>query len=92
MKLVKLMFNYVLKNNNRTVYIGITDDPGQAVRRHRKAGLTFNRMRLIGRAKTEEKARELQGIMLDHYQRHHKGEAPRYNGDDAPGPHSVEAA
>jgi predicted GIY-YIG superfamily endonuclease len=70
---------YVLKKERKIVYAGITDDLKRREQEHRKSGKVFDNMEQIGRAVTEESAREWERQMLDRYRRNHGGKGPKYN-------------
>jgi len=72
-------YRYVLLDNRRIVYIGITDDPKRREQEHRREGKKFTKMKIIGPAVTRETAEKWEEERLRTYRRHHKGRNPKYN-------------
>ena len=72
-------YKYELRDRNRVVYIGITNDPDRREEHHRAEGKRFSRMWLIGRQTTRAAAERWEEERLASYRRSHGGKNPRYN-------------
>lgn len=75
-------FKYELKNGNKVVYVGITNDPEVREKQHQKDGKKFGHMKVIGRATTEDGAKKWESKRLETYRGTHKGKNPKYNKTD----------
>ncbi len=71
-------YKYELRDGNRVVYIGITNDPDRR-EEHRAEGKRFSRMWLIGNRTTRAAAERWEEERLASYRRSHRGKNPRYN-------------
>jgi predicted GIY-YIG superfamily endonuclease len=71
-------YKYELKQGNKVVYAGITNDPTQRETQHHQEK-TFDKMQIIGRVSTREGAEKWETDRLETYMRNHKGELPKYN-------------
>ena len=71
---------YELKQGNKVVYIGTTNDPKQREQQHRKDGKEFDKLVPISRRMTKEGAKNKEAERLDTY-RENQGKNPRYNKD-----------
>lgn len=72
-------YRYELKEVRKIVYIGITDDPSRREPEHKSEGKHFANMKIVGRAVTEESAKQWEEKKLDQYRRSHRGKNPKYN-------------
>ena len=75
-------YNYNLKKGNKVVYKGITNDPERREEEHRESGKKFDVMELVGRAKTEDSAKQEEARQLEIYRNNHNGKNPKYNKTD----------
>ena len=69
---------YELKQGNKVVYVGISDNPKQREAQHRQ-DKNFDKMKIIGRVSTRKGAEQWETERLDTYRRNHGGELPKYN-------------
>lgn len=72
-------YRYELKDGNKIVYIGITDDPSRREAQHRQEGKRFSHMRVVGLAVTIDTAQKWEKERLETYRKSHSGKNPRYN-------------
>ncbi len=75
-------YKYELRDGNRLVYVGISKNPEQREQQH-LADKDFTRMKIIGRATTEERAGEWEEQRIATYKANHHGERPKYNQNDS---------
>ena len=68
---------YQLKDRNKVVYRGITNDPDRRYKEHQH-DKQFTSMEIIGPRVTEESARKWEQESLETYKRN-QGELPKYN-------------
>lgn len=71
-------YKYELWNGRTLVYIGRTQDPTRRRYEHSRTK-EFTRMKIIGRAVTEETAKKWEWERLATYRRNHHGQNPLYN-------------
>ncbi len=71
-------YKYELRDQNRVVYIGITNDPDRR-EEDRAEGKRFSHMWLIGNRTTQAAAERWEEERLASYRRSHEGKNPRYN-------------
>jgi len=69
---------YELKNGNKVVYVGTTNDPEQREEEHRAAGKKFGHMNVTSRRMTDEGAKKKEAERLETY-RKNQGDNPKYN-------------
>jgi predicted GIY-YIG superfamily endonuclease len=69
---------YILKDGNKVLYVGITNDPKRREAEHRKEK-DFQKMEIIGRAVTREAAEEWESNRIDTYKKNHGGKVPPLN-------------
>ena len=69
---------YELRDGNKIVYIGITNDPDRRIGEH-GGEKDFSTMRVSGPKVSEETARIWEQGRLDTYRQNHGGENPKYN-------------
>ncbi len=70
---------YELKQGNKVVYVGITNDRKRREQQHREEGKEFSRMQVTSRNMTVEGARKKEAARLATYCKHHRGKSPKYN-------------
>ena len=71
---------YELKDGNKVVYVGTTNDPERREKEHRAGGKKFGRMNVTSRKMTEDGAKKKEAERLATYRRN-QGENPKYNKD-----------
>ncbi len=72
-------YNYNLKQGNKIVYKGTTDNLDRRADEHLTSGKKFDKIEKVGRAKTEESARKEEARQLNAYRKNHSGNNPKYN-------------
>lgn len=72
---------YELRDGNRVVYVGITNDPERRAQEH-AADKDFTRMVTVGPKVTRTTAERWEEERIDTYKQNHKGERPKYNQND----------
>lgn len=75
-------YNYNLKQGNKVVYKGTTNDPERRKDEHRDSGKKFDSMEIDGRAKTSKNAQKEEARQLEVYRKNHRGNNPKYNKSD----------
>ena len=75
-------YNYQLKDGNKIVYEGITNNPSRRLNEHLNAGKRFTKMEhnTYPTSRSTAKTREAEG--LAHYRSTHNGNNPKYNKTD----------
>lgn len=76
-------FKYELRDGNRVVYVGITNDPARREAEHRAEGMDFTRMKIVGNKSTRDGAGQWEADRIDTYKSNHNGNRPKYNGNDS---------
>lgn len=71
---------YELKQGNKVVYVGTTNDPEQREQQHREDGKKFGHMNVTSRRMTEDGAKKKEAERLATY-RKNQGGNPKYNKD-----------
>lgn len=71
-------YKYILKDGNKILYVGITDDPQRRESEHQRAK-DFQKMEVVGRAVTRESAEKWETERIDQYRRNHNGQVPPLN-------------
>ncbi len=69
---------YELKQGNKVVYVGTTNDPERREAEHKKAGKSFGNMNVTSRKMTEAGAMKKEKEKLETY-RKNQGKNPKYN-------------
>lgn len=69
---------YLLKQGNKVVYVGITDNPERREAEHRQ-DKNFDKMELVGRKSTRDGAEQWEAIRIETYMKNHGGDTPKYN-------------
>jgi predicted GIY-YIG superfamily endonuclease len=70
---------YELKQGNKVVYVGTTNNPDRRQQEHDKSGKNFSKMNITSRKMTEEGAMKKESSRLDTYRKNHSGSNPKYN-------------
>jgi len=71
---------YELKDGNKVVYVGTTNDPERREKEHRDAGKKFGHINVTSRRMTDEGAKKKEAERLKTY-RKNQGANPKYNKD-----------
>ena len=71
---------YELKQGNKVVYVGTTNEPELREQEHREAGKKFGHMNITSRRMTEDGAKKKEKERLETY-RKNQGKNPKYNKD-----------
>jgi len=69
---------YRLKDGNKIVYIGITNDPERRAREHHDEHIKFTKMEVVNPKVTEDSARKWEEDSIERY-RKNTGKKPKYN-------------
>ena len=72
------IYPYVLKDERKIVYIGITNDPRRREQEHKAEGKKFTRM-ILDFPCSEGTAQKHEQEKTERYKRSHKGNKPKYN-------------
>lgn len=72
---------YELRNGNKVVYVGITNDPIRRDQEH-AADKNFTKMVPIGPKVTRATAERWEEERIATYKQNHQGERPKYNQND----------
>ena len=80
MKKIQDTVTYELKNGNKVVYVGTTNDPERRVQEHIGDGKKFSHMNVTSRRMTETGAMKKETQRLETY-RKNQGANPKYNKD-----------
>lgn len=78
---IRNIYKYELKQGNKTVYAGITNNLERREAEHR-CEKDFSKMVKIGVACTSKSAQDWERQRLDTYRRTHNGNNPKYNETD----------
>ena len=73
---------YDLKQSNKVVYRGTTNDPERREQEHRDEGKRFDTLQTTSRKLTPASAKQREADQLETYRRGHKGKNPVYNEDN----------
>ncbi|NQT63581.1 MAG: GIY-YIG nuclease family protein [Candidatus Marinimicrobia bacterium] len=71
---------YELKDGNRVVYVGTTNDPDRREQEHKDQGKKFGHMNVTSRKMTDDGAKKKESEKLATY-RKNQGKNPKYNKD-----------
>ena len=74
--------NYNLKDGNKVVYKGTTNDLEKRASEHANDGKRFTHIQQVGNRKTEAGAKKEEARQLKTYRENHKGRNPKYNKTD----------
>jgi predicted GIY-YIG superfamily endonuclease len=72
---------YELKQGNKVVYVGTTNDPERREQEHKDSGKNFGHMHVTSRKMTEKGAMKKEAERLEKY-RKNQGQNPKYNQTD----------
>lgn len=72
---------YDLKDGNKVVYKGTTNDPERREAEHKASGKRFSKMVKTSRKMTPEGAKKKEVDTLKTYRKSHGGRNPKYNKD-----------
>lgn len=73
---------YDLKQGNKVVYRGTTNDPEGRAQQHLNEGKVFDKLVVTSPKMTPEGAKKREAESLEKYRRGHGGKNPKYNKDD----------
>lgn len=76
-------YKYELRDGNRVVYVGITNDLERREAEHRAEGMDFTSIRKIGNVTTRDAAEQWEADRIATYMDNHSGECPKYNANDS---------
>lgn len=76
-------YRYNLRNGNRIVYKGITNDLERRTAEHQADGMDFTRVEKVGLAVTRDTAEAWEADSIAQYKQNHNGERPLYNKNDS---------
>ena len=71
-------YKYLLKDGNKIVYVGITNDLERRETEHRQ-DKNFATMEVVGRRCSRESAERWETNRIETYMDNHKGETPKFN-------------
>ena len=74
---------YNLRDRNKVVYKGTTNDTDRREQEHKDEGKQFTRFEITSRCMTKESAMEKEKKSLEQYRGNHQGDNPKYNDDDS---------
>lgn len=72
-------YRYELKDKQRIVYVGITDNLARRETEHEIEGKQFSKMNVVGPRVTRMTAEQWEEERLETYCKDHKGKPPKYN-------------
>lgn len=72
---------YELKQGNKVVYVGTTDNPERRQQEHENSGKQFTNLKVTSIKMTEDGAKKKEADRLAIYQKNHGGHGPMYNKD-----------
>ena len=70
---------YLLKDVNKIVYIGTTNDPKRRELEHLTEGKNFTQIIVTSIRMTEAGAKNKEVKLLERYRKNHKGKSPKFN-------------
>lgn len=70
---------YELKDGNKVLYVGTTNDPERRLQEHQEAGKKFSKMTITSRKMTEDGAMKKEAERLATYRKNHSNKNPKYN-------------
>lgn len=76
-------YKYRLKDGNRIVYIGTTNDLERREREHRTEGMDFTKIEKVGNITTGDAAGAWEAEAIKRYKQQHGNERPKYNKNDS---------
>lgn len=75
-------YRYELKQGQKVLYAGITNNPDRREAEHRNEGKRFGRMDVVGPVVKRSSAEKWEEERLNSYRKNHGGRNPRYNNTD----------
>lgn len=75
-------YKYELKDGNKVLYIGITNDPERRDQEHRQ-DKEFGHMSIIGNRTTKEAAEKWEEDRIKTYMNNHGGNTPPFNENES---------
>ena len=69
---------YVLKQGNKIVYVGITDNPERREAEHNQ-DKTFDKMEIVGKKSSRKSTEQWETERIQTYMKNHEGKTPKYN-------------
>lgn len=72
-------YKYELKEGNKVVYVGITNNPKRRENEHLLEGKFFDKMDIVGRVSTLKGASMWETDRIQNYMNTHNGKTPKYN-------------
>lgn len=76
-------YRYNLRNGNRIVYKGITNDLERRTAEHLADGMDFSRVEKVGPTETRETDEAWEADSIDQYKQNHQGKRPLYSKNDS---------
>lgn len=76
-------YKYELRDGNRVVYVGITNDLDRREAEHQAEGMDFTSIRKVGNITTRGAAEDWESKRIDTYKENHHGDRPKYNQNDS---------
>lgn len=76
-------YKYELRNGNRVVYVGITNDLDRREAEHRNEGMQFTSINKVGNITTRDAAETWEADRIATYKENHHGDRPLYNQNDS---------
>ena len=72
---------YALKQGNKIVYFGTTNNRERREQEHKDNGKKFSKMEILSRRMTEEGAKRKEAEKIKAYKKNNRGKKPKYNKD-----------
>ena len=76
-------YKYELRNGNRIVYVGITNNLERREAEHRNEGMQFTSIAKVGNITTRDAAEAWEADRIATYKDNHGGDRPQYNQNDS---------
>lgn len=76
-------YKYELRDGNRVVYVGITNDLERRESEHRAEGMDFTSIHKVGNVTTRSAAEDWEAQRIATYKDNHGGDRPKYNQNDS---------
>lgn len=70
---------YILKDGNKIVYVGITNDLDRRTEEHTVDGMQFTSVEKVGNKTTRDAAGNWETERIQTYMKGHNGQTPKYN-------------
>jgi predicted GIY-YIG superfamily endonuclease len=75
-------YRYTLKDGNKTVYYGSTNDIDRRISEHKSDGKKFTHYKIEGPKVSNESSNNWEAEKLEKFRKSHNGENPKYNKSD----------